>query len=1027
LTTVNVSEFPHTIMQLKKPSIVMLFSLIFILGLFLFNVSTLVLHWIKTTSYTLFSDSQVLAQSSEKVKGIQVPSIFKITLQGKTEAEAFSSIPGTLKISPSTANDPNNFLVTLSTDVNNHNGSLFWSSFIQLGQQQLRSKITVNGNQVRLEVNPSQQLRLDVSWFTLIAGGLGELVGNLPVGVGVKQGTLTFVVQGDSISGNIEADGISDLGHASHYEAKFTGQLNSEKFVFPEQKQQPTTQVVNTQKPIANSKTPLSVHKVGDSVEVLWKNQWYPAKVWEIQSEKYCITYEGYDRSWDECVNSDRIRTVGETANAKAEQLYKVGFNYLINQKYLQAVENLEQSLKISENQKSDDSIPQERALIIQERVLNSLSTAYAILGEFEKLKQTEEKHLKIAEQLHDPSAATIALFRLGSAYWQLGDYGKAESYLQQALVRSQYNAPASRGFVFSALGLNNISLGKAKEAIAYFEQALEIAKQFQDPELEMASIEGLGLAYIVREDYNQAIKVLEKSRVLAQQNQGLVDISAQANALNNLGYAFFRSGDLTKAEVILRESVKLWESQRAKIASQDINKADSYKISTFELQALTYGTLQNVLRLKKQPEAALEVAEQGRARAFIELLSQRLASEAVKQEIPAPASISKIREIAKAHNATLIEYSLIDDRPQFAIPGKEQPTKLLIWVVKPTGEVFLRQVDLKQEFPKISLKDLIASTRQSMGVSGRGSSIEIVRVDEPSQQEKLQQLYQILIEPIAKDKLLPQEQEGKIIFIPQGSLFLVPFPALRDANGKFLIENYTVAIAPSIQTLSLTAQQRQRISKASPGNALVLGNPTMPRVTIKLGDSPQQLPKLPGAEQEANEIAKLFKTKAFIGNKAKKSAILPLLSKAGIIHLATHGLLDDFKGLGVPGAIALAPSGNGQLNDGLLTANEILDLKLNAELVVLSACDTGRGRITGDGVIGLSRSLITAGVPSVIVSLWSVPDAPTAELMTEFYRNWLSGKLDKAQALRQAMLKTMENHPNPKDWAAFTLIGEAR
>ncbi|NCR27837.1 MAG: CHAT domain-containing protein [Microcystis aeruginosa G11-04] len=121
--------------------------------------------------------------------------------------------------------------------------------------------------------------------------------------------------------------------------------------------------------------------------------------------------------------------------------------------------------------------------------------------------------------------------------------------------------------------------------------------------------------------------------------------------------------------------------------------------------------------------------------------------------------------------------------------------------------------------------------------------------------------------------------------------------------------------------------------------------------------------------------------------------------------------------------ALASNPSAN---DDGFLTYDEILQLKLNAELVVLSACDTGRGDITGDGVIGLSRSLILAGTPSVIVSLWSVPDAPTASLMTEFYRNWQEKKLDKAQALRQAMLTTMKTHPNPRDWAAFTLIGEA-
>jgi CHAT domain-containing protein len=160
-------------------------------------------------------------------------------------------------------------------------------------------------------------------------------------------------------------------------------------------------------------------------------------------------------------------------------------------------------------------------------------------------------------------------------------------------------------------------------------------------------------------------------------------------------------------------------------------------------------------------------------------------------------------------------------------------------------------------------------------------------------------------------------------------------------------------------------------------------------------------------------------------GQQATEAAIAQQMPQARLIHFATHGLLDDVKGLGVPGAIALAPSGNGQLNDGLLTTDEILDMQLNAELVVLSACDTGRGRITGDGVIGLSRSLITAGVPSIIVSLWKVPDDSTAFLMTEFYQN-LQKTPDKAQALRQAMLATKQKYPEPLNWAAFTLIGEA-
>jgi CHAT domain-containing protein len=107
------------------------------------------------------------------------------------------------------------------------------------------------------------------------------------------------------------------------------------------------------------------------------------------------------------------------------------------------------------------------------------------------------------------------------------------------------------------------------------------------------------------------------------------------------------------------------------------------------------------------------------------------------------------------------------------------------------------------------------------------------------------------------------------------------------------------------------------------------------------------------------------------------------------------------------------------------LESNRNVLAKLTAELVVLSACDTGRGKITGDGVIGLSRSLITAGVPSIVASLWKVPDDSTCFLMTEFYQN-LQTTPDKAQALRQAMLTTKQKYPEPLDWAAFTLIGEA-
>ncbi len=385
---------------------------------------------------------------------------------------------------------------------------------------------------------------------------------------------------------------------------------------------------------------------------------------------------------------------------------------------------------------------------------------------------------------------------------------------------------------------------------------------------------------------------------------------------------------------------------------------------------------------------------------------------------------------IALVFTKSRCSHSIITD--DFKINGKQEwkESELYIWVIKPTGEVTFRRADLKPLWQKenTTLDELVTTSRNSIGARGtnfRGIDVSY-NPDAPKATNKLKRLHELLIEPIAD--ILPKNPSDRLTFIPQNSLFLVPFPALQNPDGKYLIEKHTILTSPSIQVLDLTRKQKQRIGNKpiEPNNALIVGNPTMPKISPKIGEAPEQLIPLPGAELEAKAIGKLFGAKPLIGNQATETEVTQRLPQARLIHLASHGIFDDVQGLN--SSIALAPSPGNKGNekgDGLLTAGEILDLKLNAELVVLSACDTGRGRISGDGVIGLSRSLITAGVPSVLVSLWSVPDAPTAELMTEFYQN-LQKSPDKAQALRQAMLKIMKEHPNPRDWAAFTLIGEA-
>ncbi|MCC5603806.1 CHAT domain-containing protein [Nostoc favosum] len=443
----------------------------------------------------------------------------------------------------------------------------------------------------------------------------------------------------------------------------------------------------------------------------------------------------------------------------------------------------------------------------------------------------------------------------------------------------------------------------------------------------------------------------------------------------------------------------------------------DDQKISIFEQQAKTYNLLQQSYIGQNKIEQALEASERGKARSLIDLLSSKSATNnASVNNLP---TITQLTKIAQQQKATVVEYSVIDESFQLKTKDEMSSEKLYIWVVQPTGKIIFQKVDLKSL--KIPLKQLVAKSRQSIGVGGRG--IQFVPKVGTNQQQNLQQLYQILIQPIAKH--LPKNPDERVIFIPHESLFLVPFPALKEADNKYLIEKHTILTAPAIQLLDYTQKNPERLNLSSlqSGDVLLVGNPTMPFVGIP----PKRLSPLPGAEKEARTIGQLLKIQPLIGKQATKSAVLQKLQNAKVIHLATHGLLDGF-GDRIPGAIVLSadsPPSPQQTNKGLLKATEIIDLKLKADLVVLSACDTGRGEITGDGVVGLSRSLLGAGASSIVVSLWALDDDSTSELMQEFYKE-LQRSPDKAKALRQAMLKTMQKHPSPAYWAAFTIIGNA-
>jgi len=444
----------------------------------------------------------------------------------------------------------------------------------------------------------------------------------------------------------------------------------------------------------------------------------------------------------------------------------------------------------------------------------------------------------------------------------QEGDilYKMGESYNQL----SQYRQAA---ITLSNIGLLYSQQQQYSQALDFLQASRKIEQELGNRQSEGISIYSIAGIYLNQGKYKQALELLEESLAISREQDDPVWV---ARIIERMGLTLLKSGKLTAATEKLLAAIEVWESLRPGLSDQE-------RVSLFDKRAQTYGYLQQALLAQNEIEAALEIAERGRARALAELLAPRLSNVPEGQVGIKPTTIEEIKQIASQQQATLVEYSVIEDT-------------LLIWVVKPSGEVFVEKVNLPPL--KTSLENLVTSARKAIGVRGRGSIAAVSRGNSGSTSD-LEQLYQVLISPIAQ--FLPTNPEERVIFIPHQQLFLVPFPALVDSSGKYLIEKHTILTAPAIQVLQLisrpvkhllgenkaggrrqeavsmkkifttmhenpslrvSASPRPRVSFQSEptpnpsqeGNrmqeVLVVGNPTMPSIGIP----PQQLSPLPGA-----------------------------------------------------------------------------------------------------------------------------------------------------------------------------------
>jgi CHAT domain-containing protein len=564
-----------------------------------------------------------------------------------------------------------------------------------------------------------------------------------------------------------------------------------------------------------------------------------------------------------------------------------------------------------------------------------------------------------------------------------------------------------SAGGPMAAMGTSMRSVIDFAEAIGnqpdgpQFTSAVE---QIKKQKLAAISVKNTALATGSNDDMRLLFTLPERLAVASYQVL-LQDFESAIQTLDTVDQAIAVQADGYQKAV----KAGAFNSDEASVALAD------QRVASSELR-------QQILVKSGKIEAALEEAERHRGEAQAELMRRKLEAEA-NTDTQSEMDLKQIVATAAEMKTTLVVYSLVhaldpETRSYFSPANKwANPNQIYIWIVPPTGEITFRSVSLDR-----SLSRLVELARQDLTKTADPRDDTGTR-DGLSSKEALSELGKLLIDPISK--YLPKQASDHVTFVPQGALFLVPFAALPDADGTPLVVKHTISTVPSIEILSLSKRQRVAAGKAGAKDVLIVGNPAMPAYQSRPDRAPTPLGQLPGAEAEAKFLGELMQVQPLIGDAASETAVVARMPNARIIHLATHGLLEseNMYARSYLSAIALGPS---NAEDGFLTVRETMRMKLNAELAVLSACDTGRGRISGDGVIGLSRGYIAAGVPSIVVSLWPVSDAATKELMSSFYKEMLAGK-DKAGALRAAMLETRKKFPTANAWAPFTIYGYPR
>lgn len=708
--------------------------------------------------------------------------------------------------------------------------------------------------------------------------------------------------------------------------------------------------------------------------------------------------------------------------------------------------------------------------------VLNNMGIIYLDKGDFENAKKVLEEAEELI-QLYDMPGDIGIYTNLGSLYLQTNDLKRAENYINRVLrLATTLNYPLTIADAWMNLGVVYNNEERYKDAISAYNEAMKIYEELginpriaalmnniatlnqHQGNLELAlkaqlealkihqelnipfdlalDYGNLGTIYLDMKDVTKSEEYFRKSLELAQKlNYSHMIWYCQTG----LGRILLEQGKREESLTYFKQAIDILERLREKLTSSEMKRG------FFENKLLAYDLTVEVLWDLGQFEEAFNYTERARARSFLDILGgailkvkdedkemvsrlqdleTRISSlqEKERQERAKPAEEQKtayLEELQKILKKLQQSYFQVKEDLNYYSPevaslvtinpltldkirgvlNKEivlldyyiTGDRILVWVVEQEG-IKTKEISIKD----INLNKKIEEARKAF----------ITTEGDYDYQKICEELYRILFAPI---KVLIRDKTI-IGVIPHRGLFYLPFQALKGEDG-FLVKRYNLFYIPSASVYSYCLGK----NRGNQDSYLGFGNPSFEGTDLL---------SLPLSAEEVKIVARSFPyNDVFIDKEATETKFKEICSNFDVIHLSTHGLADDQRPLF--SVICLAKD---EQNDGEVRAYEVFSLNLKANLVALGACETGLGKLSeAEGLVGLVRSFLYAGTPTVMASLWSVYDRPTMELFINFFKYWKQEGMSKVAALGRAQRELAEEYGHPVAWAGFILIGDYR